>query len=201
MRTGGHIDDRIAVDYIDGQLDAATAEEVRKHVEGGCGGCADTLSLWSRTIQALQADRAPDLSEVVVQRAIRLFDDFAPPLTILDRLVAILRYDSRQVPLPAGARGGRMQEFQLRFEAPGVTVTLLCAPDGELWRMMGQILPPGESGLGGHVVVVAPDHEIESVSEATGEFSLRGLAPARYEVHLQHAGREVVLPGIDLADP
>src|SRR5439155_13295216 len=110
--------------------------------------CALELAVWQRVLGRLEADRAPAPPEAARSRALALFDRLEPRPVPLARLLASLRFDSRLQPAPGGARDAGRAAYKLLFTAEGADIDLLCEPEPDGWRIIGQALadPPCESG-------------------------------------------------------
>ncbi|HZT42450.1 MAG TPA: hypothetical protein VFA07_09670 [Chthonomonadaceae bacterium] len=202
MPASSHIPEERLQDYLEDRLDAAAAARVRAHLATGCRRCAHELAFRTRLWTALQADRAPATPQAVLERAFALFETRERKPSLLEQIVAVLAFDSRLQPVPAGVRTvAESASFKLLFEAGEATIGLLCARNNEHWQIAGQILTEAPPELGWQVSAVSETQEQQTGADALGEFQLRDLAPGVYDLSLRTLHREILLMNIELRPP
>jgi hypothetical protein len=201
MPIGEHIADEVLLDYLEDRLDAAGAAQVRDHLDSGCAQCAGELDSWKSTLTALAADCEPGPPEALRQWAFALFGRVGPKPSVLERIVAKLRFDSRLQPVLAGARNVGGPAFQLLYAAGDTDVDLLCEPDDGSWQITGQASADQPPELGWRVSAASQLGEFRTDTNDRGEFRLQGLAPGSYDVALRETRREIVMPEIELPEP
>ena len=122
------------------------------------------------------------------------------------RVEAWLSFDSwASAPLAAGLRSTGSATRQLVFSAEGRDVDLRIVPAaGMQFTLSGQVLGPDETGTVALVPEVAagdPGAARQVPLDALGEFHLSEVEPGRYQLALQLADQDVVLPAFDVGGP
>jgi len=196
MLARDHIEVEALLDYAEGRVDARAAARVAAHL-AACARCAADVAFWRRALATLTADRAPAPPEALVAGAIRLFDRAALP-SPLQRLIAVLAFDSRLQPALAGARDAGEVSFKLFYEAGGTGIDLLCEGGAERWQITGQVLAPGERQDGWRISALGPAGEARAQADPNGEFVLRSLPVGVYELTVRDLKCEIVVRGLDL---
>jgi hypothetical protein len=121
------------------------------------------------------------------------------------RVEAWLSFDSwATAPLAAGLRSTSSATRQLVFSADGRDVDLRIVPAGMQFTLSGQVLGPDETGtvmLVPEVTAGDPGAARQVPLDALGEFHLAEVQPGRYQLALQLADQDVVLPAFDVGGP
>ena len=146
-----------------------------------------------RVVGAMRRDAAwnEEPPAEVGARAVRLFRarNSNEPLSLLQRLQAVLHFDSLLTPQPVGLRSGQPIERQLLFTAGEYSVDLRITPSGGLWSLAGQVLGPtvggGQAALAGLVATV------EAILNELSEFVLPPVPAGDYTLTLRLSDVEV----------
>ena len=120
------------------------------------------------------------------------------------RVLAWLSFDSwAQPPLAMGLRSTGSATRQLVFSAEGRDVDLRIAPAGAAFALNGQVLGPDESGT----VLLTPEASADDPAttrhgalDALGEFRFAEVPAGRYQLTLQLAEQDLVLPAFDVGE-
>lgn len=172
----------------------------------------DDASFIRRMRQAVAA--LPDVPPALERRALSAFPatsalgafaDAAQALAhgLLRQVAARLTFDSWSAgAVPAGMRSLRAPTRHLLFSAEGRDIDLRIAPAEPGFALAGQILGPDETGT---VLLQRLDTSDappwQAALDDLGEFRIEGLAPGHYQLTLQLAGDEIVLPRLDVGEP
>jgi hypothetical protein len=116
-----HIPFERLIDFAEGRLSPDEQAQSRAHVSA-CHRCAAEVA-WLECVIELM--RTNDIEEPPPRVATHIMHSFrsrsAPELSPLrQRIMAALRFDSAQLPLPVGMRSGPIAERQLVFSAEGI---------------------------------------------------------------------------------
>jgi hypothetical protein len=199
----------VLLDWLEGRLDESQAllldDTIRK---GGAETEADIrwLTDFLETVEASRsAAPPPEVREELVRRFEAFAGDRRSP-TLLDRLVAVLTFDSAAAPALAGLRSAQSQgkQRQLIFESELAEIALNIYPNDrdEFLTLSGQIFPKGPqipSELS--VQIIAAGEETEAgltTIDELGEFVLEGIPQGRYGILISSDGFEITLPDIHL---
>jgi hypothetical protein len=180
------------VDLVEGRLAPEEAAQLRAQIADDKRATADVRWL-ERVVAAMRRDAMWDEAppEEVVARAIRLFrpPDSSEPLNPLQRLRAMLQFDSLLVPQPVGLRSGQTVERQLLFTAGELSVDLRIIPAGPLWSLVGQVLGPALGG--GQAALAGSSTTAEAPLNGLSEFVLPSVPAGDYTLTLRLAGVEL----------
>ena len=199
-----HIASEELLNYVEGQANSDAAERVRVHLATGCPSCAAELAAWSRMMAHLEADRGEAVPEFARQRAFAIMEAAPPVPTLLERIIAVLTYDSRAfaVPSPARTYAPAPPSLELLYEANGIHVGLLCHQIRGNWRVAGQLLSeaadPAALETNWQVLVNGVAAQTSVDADEGNEFRLPELRPGAYTFTLRSPSHEIVLPNIEL---
>ena len=197
MSTGGsHPSFEALADLVEGRIDPEVAGELQAHI-AGCARCADDVSALTRLLGTMRADRGEDAPPGVVARAVRLFPapSRAGEVTLRERIVAALRFDSGVRPLALGLRSPSPAPRQVLYGGGEYDLDMQITLGTDHWFLSGQLLGPGKGLL---VVAEGPDGEVTAPIDEQGEFTLPPLRPGRYAFRIVLDAVEMVLPPLDL---
>jgi hypothetical protein len=194
--------DRLA-DLAEGLLDEADRAALERHVSG-CSRCADDVDWLTHTIGLMRSDDSEPAPDYIVNRAVRLFNSFRPGeqrfAGMLERLVAILRFDSASAAPAFGLRvgseeGGR----QMIFSAQPYELELRTRPVGHGWSVAGQLLGPAEKVDFGEVELIGTEANVQARLSELLEFSLPAVPPGTYRLELRFDdARAIEIPSLEL---
>ena len=197
MSTGSrHIPFEQLIDFVEGRLSPDEQTQSRAHVSA-CHRCAAEVAWLERVIELM---RTNDIEEPPPRVATHIMHSFrsrsAPALSPLrQRIMAALRFDSAQLPLPVGMRSGPIAERQLVFSAEGLNLDLRITPAGSLWTVSGQVLV---SGRRGQVELRSPSGTLQAELGDASEFVLPPVPPGDYMLILRLADIEVEVAGLQI---
>jgi hypothetical protein len=198
MQIREHIADEMLLDYIEQRGGLATERNVRAHLATGCAECQDSLNYWQKMLRVVQDKTMIATPLPVLERAFALFAERQAPVSLRQRVMATLRFDSRVQPELAGARDGDRTSFKLLFEAPNTRIDLLCERSGPDWSIAGQVLSLESKDYLWKVLATGTDKVVRTDADTLGEFHLSGLRTGEYDLLLQERSREITLPAIQL---
>jgi len=194
--------DRLA-DLAEGLLDAADRAAVERHVSS-CSRCGDDVAWLINTIGLMRSDESESAPEHVINRAVRLFDMYTasePQSTgLMERLVAILRFDSAHAVPAFGLRVGADEASrQFLFDAQPYELELRTRPMPGGWSVAGQLLGPAETVDYGEVELIGDDARVQAPLSELLEFSLPAVPSGTYRLELRFDDeRAIEIPSLEL---
>lgn len=198
MRVREHITAEVLLDFAEDRLDTGAVAHVRNHLATGCKLCTDELAFWNRMLPRLQAERSSPTPQPVLHKAFALFASIDRKPALLERVLAVLVFDSRQQILAAGARDVQHSSFKLLFETPDTRIDLLCERESELWAVAGQVLTQKSPEMGWKIALQGESGVFRANTDRFGEFQLQDLQPGRYELSLQDGRQEIAVTLLSL---
>jgi hypothetical protein len=162
-----------------------------------CADCSAQFSRLSHLVNLMRLDTAPDAPRDVVADALNLFRprrSEAQP-SVMQRVMAVLSFDSRQLSPAFGVRSGQSVARQLLFSVGEHDLDLRVAPDDGAWVVSGQILGDCTSG--------EVNLRSESVAESAPlnelcEFTLPRVPSGKYSLLISFSGTEIEVPEFEL---
>jgi hypothetical protein len=180
------------VDLVEGRLMPEDAAQLRAQIVSDERASADVRWL-ERVVAAMRGDAAweEEPPAEVGARAVRLFRSRInpEPLNPLQRLRAMLHFDSLLAPQPVGLRSGQPIERQLLFTAGELSIDLRISPSGALWSLAGQVLGPAMGG--GLAALASPAATAEAALNVLSEFALPPVPAGDYTLTLRLSDVEV----------
>jgi hypothetical protein len=180
------------VDLVEGRLAPNDETQLRAQIVGDERAKADVRWL-ERVVGAMRRDLVWDEAppEEVAARVVRLFRprNSSKPLNPLQRLQALLDFDSLYAPQPLGLRSGQPLERHLLFTAGELSVDLRITPSGTLWSLAGQVLGPSTGG--GQAALASSATTAEAALNELSEFTLPPVPAGDYKLILRLADIEV----------
>ncbi len=188
-----HIPFAMLADMAEGRLPAEAQTGLHAHL-ATCPRCAADLAWLERAITSMRSDDSADAPPEMIARAVRLLRMPASP-GLRERVLAVLRFDSLQLPRAIGVRAGSPTERQLLFNAGAHDFDVRLSPVGEAWRISGQVLGPEATG---QVELQGGAGDVQAVLDHLGMFILPVVPGGSYTltVHLPQA--EVEIPGLEV---
>jgi anti-sigma factor RsiW len=185
------------VDLAEGRLDAGEAARLRALIAADPAAAAELAAL-TDLIDLMRSDDSVDAPAHVIARAVRLMRPPpvapAPGAGLLQRIVAVLRGDSRQQPLAAGLRSGQAVR-SLTYSAEAWDLDLQLTPQAGRWQLHGQLLGPELAGV---VELSAGAEPLAATINELGEFSLPPVAPGAYTLRLRLGTHEILVAPLEL---
>jgi hypothetical protein len=197
-----HISFETLVALLDGNLPASQAAMVQSHL-ATCSRCAGDLEWIRQTTALMSSDDLVDAPVGVVARALRAFQvaeqpvRFVPSAGPMERLVALLQFDSGHMTPAAGLRSGQEDVRQMLYSTDLVDIDLRITAAGELWVVSGQLLGECESGtvrLGGDTV------SVEAEVDEYCEFHLSPVRSGEYLLTVRFNDVEVTVPHLRIGE-
>jgi anti-sigma factor RsiW len=194
--------DRLA-DLAEGLLGAADRTAVERHVST-CSRCADDVAWLIHTIGLMRSDDTESAPEHVINRAVRLFNTHttSEPRSagIMERLVAIMRFDSAHAVPAFGLRVGTDESSrQLLFDAQPYELELRMRPMAGGWSVAGQLLGPAETVDYGEVELVGDETRVQTRLSDLLEFNLPAVPSGTYRLELRFDDeRAIEIPALEL---
>lgn len=184
------------IDLAEGRLPPTEAAALRQAIAADAAAAAELAAL-EELIGLMRSDDSVDAPEHVIARAVRLLRKPvpAPAPALLERIVALLRSDSRGLPLAAGLRSEQSAPRSLSYSAGEWDLDLQIAGSAGLWQLRGQLLGPESAGS---VVLKGLAGAIDAPINDLGEFNLPPVEAAAYTLLVQLGTRIIVVEGLEL---
>lgn len=185
-------------DLVEGRLEPDEQAQVRRHV-AVCPRCAANASWLESVIGLMRSDDSEVVPSPVVARAVRLFRARAAQQAagLLERVQAVLRFDSGQLPVAYGVRAEQPMARQLLFGAGVRDLDLRVAPAGDGWSVSGQVLGPC---TGGQATLQGAEGAAQATLNNLCEFTLPPVRTGRYTLLLRLPEAEVEVQGLELGE-
>lgn len=190
------------VDYLDGKLTPAGAEQFAAHLAAGCAGCAENQA-WYEGVRATAAgDDTVAPPAWVFKRAVRIFDTAQRAPRVAERIgqaIARLVFDSFARPQLAGVRSTETANRQLLYHAGDYSIDLQIAPaSGAHGDLIGQVLREGETKFESvanlALEIKRGDERLYStVTDAMGEFKIQDVAYGVYDLNIEMADGQITI--------
>lgn len=194
-----HVEHRIALDYLDGTLDAPGRRGVEAHLGLPCAVCHERIRALGALVHRMRLDRVPPVPESLHARALGVFDPGARPSAVRQAAehLARLLFDSWADPLPAAARRALGEARRLRFQLEGGTFELECETESQdLVTLRGRI-----------EIEDAPLHRVEVLTgaesrvawpDADGAFALDRVPAGEARVRIEGPAVCFTIPPLTL---
>lgn len=191
-----HIPFSQLVDYVEGDLPLLKRAELEAHI-AACSQCSGEIAQLERLIGLMRTDTSQDAPLSVIARAVRLFrliPTFAPALSGLRRVQAVLHFDSIGLAPAFGVRSGKPGARQLLFHADKDEIDLRIEPAGQAWTVSGQVL--GESAASGIAVLQGAEGTNQAAINELSEFILPPVQAGTYKLILNLTNVDVEIDEI-----
>lgn len=192
----------VLLDYYEGRLDAATAEEIGTHLETGCTTCRETLSWLKQTLALLRPGEDLHVSPAVLAHARAFYRDRAPSFQgapLPAPLIARLVFDSRHTSARAGMRGENQVAYRMLYSTEDYEVDLWQERlQGDRWYVIGQVFPKkaGDAVTPDTVVLTSAEGDMLAAVPDAGEFHVRSLPTGTYALRLRLSKTEILIPEV-----
>jgi hypothetical protein len=182
-------------DLVEKRLSAEESPAVLAHL-AACDICADAQRQLEKAISLMRARDLEDAPRPAIAQVIGLFKPRAKQSTsLLERLVALLKFDSQQMMPAYGVRSGAAAERQLLFTAGERELHLQIAGVSDEWVITGQILGDCQSG---EVEIKNPLVTRHTSLNELCEFTLPSIPAGSYALTLRLNNIEIEVPNLDL---
>ncbi|MBV9959372.1 MAG: hypothetical protein JO360_13180 [Acidobacteria bacterium] len=162
-----------------------------------CADCSGQLARLAQLVNLMRQDTAVDAPRDVVSHALNLFSPRATEAkpSVMQRVMAVLSFDSRQLSPAFGVRSGQSVARQLLFSVGEHDLDLRVAPDDGAWVVSGQVLGECTSGLVNlHSQTVAESAPLNELCE----FTLPRVPSGKYSLLISFSGTEIEVPEFEL---
>ena len=190
------------VDYFEGRAEASAAARVREHLGSGCRTCQDHLAWLENITPTLHEVARVPVPQRALDSAYTLFRERFP-VPPRPSLLAFLQFDGRASSslILSGARSAAQERFELIYSTDDYDIDLFQEPTEEgTWFLIGQILPKKEDAeiVAQQIVMTATDGKQVVVTPLKEEFYLPSLPAGTYEMRLQLAESDLVIPAVEV---
>jgi anti-sigma factor RsiW len=184
------------IDLVEGRLSPDEQTQVQAHISA-CSRCATQLAWLERVIGLMRTNDYEEPPARVAADISRAFGSYSPSpsSSLRQRIMAVLRFDSAQLPLSVGRRSGSSTERQLLFRAESLHVEVRITQSGSLWEVSGQVLDADARGL---VELQGSAGEVRATLNKLGEFLLTPVPAGRYVLIVQLTTVEIEIPGLEI---
>jgi len=182
------------IDLVEGRLSPDEQIQMQAHTSA-CSRCATQLAWLERVIGLIRTNDYEEPPARVAAEISRVFGSYSPSASssLRQRIMAVLRFDSAQLPLSVGRRSGSSTERQLLFTAETLDMEVRITQSGSLWEVSGQVLNADTRGL---AELQGPAVEVRATLNEVGEFLLTPVPPGRYALILQLTTVEIEIAGL-----
>jgi len=197
MRVGSdHIPFNRLIDLAEGHLAPAEQTRMQAHTSA-CSRCTAQLAWLERVIGLMRTNDYEEPPDHVAADISRLFSSYnpSPSSSLRQRILAVLRFDSAQLPVSVGRRSGSSTDRQLLFTAETLDLEVQFTQSGLLWEVSGQVLNADALGL---AELRGPAGMVRVTLNEVGEFLLTPVPPGRYTLILQLTTAEIEIPGLEI---
>lgn len=178
-----HIPYTQLVDWVDGRLTPDQQAAITAHLDG-CMRCRTEAARIEHMLVTMQTDNSQDAPQALIARAVQLFRNraVAPAPSLVQRLAAVLRFESTPLTPAFGLRGESASERQLLFAAGDYDVDLRIAPSPAGWQVSGQIL--GDELGAGVAELAGAEVALQATIDPMSAFVLPPAPAGRYALTL-----------------
>jgi hypothetical protein len=184
------------VDLVEDRLEASERQEIDTHL-AACPACAAQRAKLEKTLSLMRARELEEAPRQTIARAVNLFRSRRQPAaSLLERLVAFLTFDSRQMTPAFGVRSAaEAAERQMWFTAGDQELHLQISHSADQWIISGQVL--GDC-LGGTVELKNAAFSWQTPLNELCEFTLPAVAAGDYALTLRLGSIEIEVPNLNL---
>lgn len=195
-----HISHARLVDWVDGRLPPGEQPAVAAHL-AACARCRGQAARITRLLAAMRGDDSQDAPPALIARAVQLFHSRAaePAPALLQRLTAVLRFESSPLTPAFGLRGASEQTRQLLFAAGDYDIDLRIVPNGSEWQVSGQVL--GEELGAGAAELAGAEATRQTAIDTLSAFSLPPAPAGRYTLTLAWPALTIAVDDLRLGAP
>jgi hypothetical protein len=191
-----HIQFEKLVDIAEHRQSPEENEAMHSHLSD-CQDCSKQLAKLEKLVNLMMTDTAEDAPPAVVKRTLNMFRTrvVEEKPSIVERVMAVLSFDSRQLSPAFGVRSGQSVARQLLFSVGEHDLDLRVAPDDGAWVVSGQVL--GECENGKVLLRGASASESAEMNELC-EFTLPRVPSGKYSLVIRFSNTEIEVPEFEL---
>lgn len=192
-----HITFEQLVDWVEDRLPDELRPTIAAHL-AACEHCQAEANHVARIIGAMHADTSIDAPPILISRAIRAFQQYGSVRqpSIVQRLVALLRFESTPLTPAPGLRSDAPTERQLVYTAGDYDLDLRVMPDGSNWLVSGQVFGPDvddvQSQLSGGAL------QLQASFSGDEAFAFPPVPAGRYTLALVTGTAEITVDDLQL---
>ena len=197
MRVGSHhIPFNRLIDLAEGHLAPGEQTQMQAHTSA-CSRCAAQLAWLERVIGLMRTNDYEEPPDHVAADISRVFGSYnpSPSSSLRQHILAVLHFDSAQLPLSVGRRSGSSTDRQLLFTAETLDLEVQITQSGSVWEVSGQVLNADARGL---AELHGSAGDVRSTLNEAGEFLLTPVPPGRYALILHLTAAEIEIPGLKI---
>lgn len=176
--------------------DGLAADErasAREHLSR-CGQCEARLAGLANVIALMREDVAEDAPRALIANALGLFQTRDKRV---HRLLAILKFDSREMSPAHGVRSAGTGARQILYSAGDYDIDLRVVPQDETWIISGQVF--GDDCMGARIELEGATGLSQSALNTQCEFTLPPVPSGRYSFRLCLSDTEVEIQQLELS--
>lgn len=192
-----HIPYEQLVDWVEQRLPEEVRTNVATHM-ARCEQCRAEADRVAQVINAMRADVSIDAPATSIHNAIRAFQKRGEPAqpSIVQRLVALLRFESTPLTPAPGLRSGGQAERQLLFAAGDYDLDVRVVPDGANLLVSGQLFGPDTGAVQVHLSGGALHWQAAFASDEV--FSFPSVPAGAYTLVLVTGSAEIAVDDLQL---
>lgn len=178
-----HISYQRLVDWSDGRLTPDEQTTLAEHL-ATCTRCRSEAARIERILRVMRSDDSRDAPPALIAQAVAAFRRrvVEPNPTLIERLAAVLRFESTPLAPAMGLRSESAAERQLLFTANEFDIDLRLSEENGGWRVRGQLL--GADVGAGIAQLVGSDRTFQAEIDASSSFALSPAPAGRYSLIL-----------------
>jgi len=181
-------------DLAEGRVTDAPRRLLLEHLST-CASCSEQYAWLQRTINLMRTDDTEDAPDWVISSVVKRFRPPEPQPSALRRILASLNFDSARMQPAFGVRSGQPVGRQLLFNAGDFDLDLRVAPEGDQWKVSGQVLGPCDDG---EVELAGTAGALRATFNELCEFVLPPAPAGIYTLLLRIRGAEVEVDGLEI---
>jgi len=191
-----HIQFEKLADLAERRQSTEENQAMRSHLSD-CQDCSKQLAKLEKLVNLMRTDEAEDAPPAVIKQTLNMFrprqKEEKP--SVIERVMAVLSFDSRQLSPAFGVRSGQSVARQLLFSVGEHDLDLRVAPDDGAWVVSGQVL--GECENGEVLLRGAGASESARMNELC-EFTLPRVPSGKYSLVINFSDTEIEVPEFEL---
>lgn len=191
-----HIPFEKLADLAENRVTADESGAMRDHLSA-CADCHGQLARLEQLVNLMRTDTAEDAPADLVSSTLNLFRPRKPEAkpSVMQRVMAVLSFDSRQLSPAFGVRSGQSVARQLLFSVGEHDLDLRVAPDDGAWVVSGQVL--GECASG-QVELRSQSLSEQAPINDLCEFVLPRVPSGKYSLVISFSETEIEVPEFEL---
>jgi len=176
---------------------SSASAEILQHL-AACSHCSQELRAIRQTLALMKSDHTEAAPVELVNYAKNLFrgQRGAPKPSLVERVLAVLAFDSLTVAPGFGLRSGLAAGRQLIYSTEMADIDLRVSPQSGEWEIAGQIL--GSSHSEGKVNLESDAFSASANLNELSEFSFRSVPRGTYRMFVHLPNVEIETPPLEI---